>query len=99
MLKRRQKAEGRMKNAELGKTWSLESWLMGLDAGTCANSGGTAKYSKAKGKSRLGRSLALPVGRGSCYAPFKLLSRCLRVKPHGRTSLVAPLREYSVAKS
>ena len=58
-----------MRNAELGKTLTLESAIKGLGAGACGCWGGTAKYAeypKAKVRSRLGGSLALPVGRSSC---------------------------------
>ncbi len=56
---RKTKAEGRMRNAGLGKTPTLESAIKGLGAGACGCWGGTAKYAeypKAKAKSRLGLS-------------------------------------------
>src|SRR6266702_256605 len=77
------KAEGRMRKAEVGRILTLESAINGLGAGACGCWGGTAKYAeypKAKGKSRLGGSLALPVGRrsgapvGANHYPFKFLT-------------------------
>ena len=45
-LYQKAKAEGRMKNAEVGKSWGLESALGRLGAEACGNCGGPAKDAK-----------------------------------------------------
>src|SRR5713101_1241405 len=73
---RRQKAPSAECGMRNGGTWILESSIKGLGAGPCGCWGGTAKYAKAEGKSRLGFSPSpAPSNREGGRRPGEITAR------------------------